>query len=148
MAEVKFYHMERSGLDEVLPKLLTTVLNKGYRIHVRCPHDKEAARLNDHLWSFDARSFLPHGIAKDGAPENQPIYLSAEEENPNGANVLFLTGGARVEDITPYEIICALFNGHDPEAVSDARRDWKEYKDAGLDVTYWQQGERGWEKKA
>jgi DNA polymerase-3 subunit chi len=42
-----------------------------------------------------------------------------------------------------------LFDGRDEDALAQARQQWKTAKGAGLDVTYWQQSERGrWEKKA
>jgi len=41
-----------------------------------------------------------------------------------------------------------LFDGRDEDAVTSARARWKALKDEGHDLTYWQQGERGWEKKA
>jgi DNA polymerase-3 subunit chi len=41
-----------------------------------------------------------------------------------------------------------LFDGQDPEAVAAARRRWSAAKAAGHALSYWQQGDRGWEKKA
>jgi len=148
MADIRFYHMERSGLDQVLPQLLGKALQGGHKIVVRCAHEAEAERLSAHLWSFDAASFLPHGSKKDGHGEAQPIWLTAENDVPNDAGVLVLTGGVEAEDTDQFEMVCDMLNGHDPQAVVAARARWKLYKEAGHDVTYWQQGDKGWEKKA
>ena len=41
-----------------------------------------------------------------------------------------------------------LFDGKDEAAVAAARARWAAAKTAGHTLTYWQQGARGWEKKA
>ena len=41
-----------------------------------------------------------------------------------------------------------MFDGRDDAAVQAARQRWSDYKANGFTVTYWQQAERGWEKKA
>jgi DNA polymerase-3 subunit chi len=104
--------------------------------------------LNQHLWTYGDRSFLPHGSARDGESAMQPIWLTAEEENPNGAEVLFLTDGAEHAQPGGFRLVCELFDGRDPEAVEAARARWRGYRAAGHEVTYWQQTDRGgWEKK-
>jgi DNA polymerase-3 subunit chi len=41
-----------------------------------------------------------------------------------------------------------LFDGGDPAAVAAARQRWTAARAGGHTLTYWQQGPRGWEKKA
>jgi DNA polymerase III subunit chi len=41
-----------------------------------------------------------------------------------------------------------LLYGNDQGAVASARVAWTEAKRAGHSLTYWQQTERGWEKKS
>jgi DNA polymerase-3 subunit chi len=101
------------------------------------------------LWTWRDDSFLPHGTCKDGNAELQPVYLTTSDENPNGATVRFLVDGAVAADLTGYARLVYLFDGHDPQAVDQARAEWTRAKAAGCAVTYWQQGESGrWEKKA
>jgi DNA polymerase-3 subunit chi len=78
---------------------------------------------------------------------DQPIWLTADAENPNTADMLMLVDSA-VADVTPYTLACEMFDGNDETAVAAARLRWTEYKAAGHAMTYWQQGERGWEKRA
>ena len=41
-----------------------------------------------------------------------------------------------------------MFDGHDSEAVEAARARWRDLKDAGYELTYWQQtAQGGWEQK-
>ena len=92
-----------------------------------------------------------HGSKKDGFADQQPIWLSADIENPNAALFLFLVDGAEenVETLTQYERVFNIFDGNSAEAVQQARRLWKEYKNSGCEVYYWQQDNAGrWIQKA
>ncbi len=101
------------------------------------------------LWTYRDDGFLPHGTVKDGHATEQPVWLTADDDNPNDAQVRFLADGADMPDYAGYQRVVLLFDGNDAEAVERARELWKAAKAAGHDATYWQQSERGrWEKKA
>lgn len=146
--EIRFYHLERSRLEDALPLLLQKSLAGGRRAVVRTGSPERTEMLNQHLWTFDPGSFLPHGSRKDGDAALQPVWLTEEEENPNNADVLFLCDGMNCEKPESFSLICALFDGNDPELLETARAQWKAWKDTGPALTYWQQGAGGWEKKA
>ena len=61
---------------------------------VRASSEEMAAALNERLWTYDDASFLPHGAAGDGDPATQPIFLTCEVENPNGATMPARLSGA------------------------------------------------------
>lgn len=149
MTEVRFYHLQRKTLEQALPELLEKVLERGWRAVVMAGSEERVEALNGHLWTYGDRSFLPHGSARDGYPQEQPIWLTVADENPNGADVLVLTDGASAGSLASYALCCELFDGRDAAAVAAARQRWTAYKAAGHKLTYWQQTERGgWEKKA
>lgn len=149
MSEVRFYHLTAQSLDQALPQILSKVLKSDRRALVKCADEKEVRRINEALWTYRQDSFLPHGSKKDGHSENQPIFLTHTDENENGAEVLILTGGATYENIDKFGLCCEMLNGHDEQAVTAARTRWKTYKEAGFDITYWQQSSAGsWNKKA
>ncbi|TQV80669.1 DNA polymerase III subunit chi [Denitrobaculum tricleocarpae] len=149
MTEVRFYHMTRSTLEAALPQMLEKTLERGQKAVVMAGSDARVEALNGHLWSYHDRSFLPHGSKKDGYPERQPVWLTIEDERPNQAEVLFLTDGATSEQLEDFQLCAVLFDGKAQEAVQAARAQWTGYKDAGHNVTYWQQDEEGrWSQKA
>lgn len=149
MTDVRFYHLQRRTLEETLPQLLEKILERGSRAVVMAGSDERVEALAAYLWTYSQRGFLPHGTARDGSASEQPVWLTAAEENPNGADVLVLTDGAASSDVGGFKICCELFDGNDDAAVQAARARWKDYASAGHAVTYWQQTERGgWEKKA
>ena len=149
MTEVYFYHLERRALDDVLPTLLELSLKRGWRAAVQAASDERVAALDTLLWAYREDSFLPHGTARDGRAQSQPIYLTAGDDNPNEAQIRFLVDGAMLVDASPYARVAYVFDGRDQDAVARARDDWQTAKAQGLAVSYWQQGADGrWEQKA
>ncbi len=148
MVEVSFYHLQREPVEVALPKILEKVLERGLRAVVVAGSRERVAGLDEQLWTYRRQSFLPHGAAGDGRAAAQPIYLTTEAENPNGATVLVLVDGADPANKSEFDRCVDLFDDNDPEAVAAARRRWQACKEQGFDVTYWQQGDSGWEKKA
>ena len=146
--EALFYHLERQPLETVLPQLLAMTLKRGWRAVVQAGTEERLETLDQLLWTFDDQAFLPHGRKQDGYAERQPIYLTTGTENPNGATVRFLVDGAEPSDPAGYARLVVIFNGRDQTALGGARELWKQLKAKGCVVTYWQQGDRGWEKKA
>lgn len=148
-AEVWFYHLQMKPLAEVLPNLVERSLERGWKVVVQAGSEERRDALDTLLWTYSDESFLPHGTRADGDPSRQPVYLTAEPDNPNDAEVRFLVDRAEPPDLAPYRRAVFIFDGNDADALQDARRRWREAKGAGLDVTYWQQDERGrWVKKA
>lgn len=151
MTRVDFYHLQQKTLDEVLPKLLQKAYSTGKRIKVKIGTEERVEFINSLLWTYNDESFLPHGSKKDGFADQQPIWLSADIENPNTALFLFLVDGAEenAETLTQYERVFNIFDGNSAEAVQQARRLWMEYKNSGCEVYYWQQDNAGkWIQKA
>ena len=149
MTEVRFYHLQSQTQGQALPFLISKALEKGHRIVVKLRNAKEVEDMDGHLWTYNANSFLPHGSAKTGSGEAQPVWLTAADENPNKADVLIVGQGTNTDMQADFSLCCEIFSGHDEGAVQEARRRWKDYKDREFGVTYWQQNERGgWDKKA
>jgi DNA polymerase III subunit chi len=147
MAEVGFYHLLSTSLERALPRLLERALGQGHRAVVRAGSPERVEQLNALLWTYDEASFLPHGAARDGNPAAHPVWLSDRLENPNGATILFLVDGVEAGDLAGYARCIDLFDGNDPDAVAAARDRWRAAAAASHTLTYWQQTEKGWEKK-
>ena len=146
MTEIRFYHLRTTALERALPQLLEKILARGTRAVVMAGSPERVAALDDALWTYDDRSFLPHGSARDGSAEEQPVWLTMQPENPNGAQVLVLTDGA-VAEIGAWPMVLEIFDGNSDAAVATARERWKAHKAAGHELAYWKQNDQGkWEK--
>jgi len=150
MAEIGFYHLTRSTLEQALPKLLGRVLAlPGGRAVVLCSARERLEALDQALWTCPEPDWLPHGhVLNEDAPHH-PIWLALEDDAPppNGARHLFLTDGAASARLAEYDRVFDLFDGNDEDAVAAARERWRAAKAAGHGLAYWQQTASGWERK-
>jgi len=146
---IDFYHLLHLPLDKALPKLLEKALSAGLRAVVMAGSRERVAHLDDLLWTYDPASFLPHGTRRLGSAERQPVWLTEEDENPNGATVLIMIDNAVSARMDQFDRCLLLFDGRDPEALQAARQRWSEWKAAGYLLVYNQQTESGgWTEKA
>jgi len=149
MAQIQFYHLTATPLERALPKLLEKIIAGGFRAAVVAESEARVEQLNQLLWTYDPGSFLPHGSAKDGHDEDQPIYLSTSVQTPNRANILVITNGVNIEGSEAVERVVDIFDGNNPDALNAARKRWQDYKNAGYALSYLQQSESGgWQQKA
>ncbi len=149
MAELWFYHLERTELEAALPPLLEKCLARGWRALVRGNSAARLDALDATLWTFRDDAFLPHGRETDPNPERQPVLLTQNPGNPNGAKALFLIDGAEPNDVADFERSCLVFDGRDQDALETARSHWKKVKAAGVTASYWKESPAGkWEKQA
>lgn len=152
--DVMFYQLLHAPLERALPLLLEKTLERGWKAVVQAGSDERVKMLDGALWTFRDDSFVPHAAQGGGDSALQPVYLTTDGENPNGAHVRFFVDGIEMApvlqaDPNSYERAVLMFDGTDDEQLSQARGQWKVLKDGGFSLQYWQQKENGgWEKKA
>jgi DNA polymerase-3 subunit chi len=147
MTGVGFYHLRTTPLERALPSILERALSQGHRIVVMAGSEERVKYLDSLLWTYAEASFLPHGSARDANAARQPVFLTERDENPNAATMLVLVDGARSARVAEFARCCDIFDGGDEAAVAAARQRWSEAKAAGHELTYWEQTEKGWEKR-
>lgn len=150
MTRIDFYHLQKNSLEEVLPKLLEKAYGLKQNIKLMVGNEERVEFLNTLLWTYNEESFLPHGSKKDGNAADQPVWLSASDDNPNQAQILFLTDGAEIEleKIEFFSRILNIFDGNNPSELEKARAFWKNLKTGGFELHYFQQNENGgWREK-
>ena len=149
MTEVLFYHLTETGLEQALPALLEKSLQRGWRVAVQTGSEERRDALDDHLWTYRDNTFLAHGTDREAHAAHQPIILTTDDGNMNGASVRFYVDGAAPGAVEDYERAVVMFDGHDQAQVEAARGQWSELRGRGCQTTYWQQSPEGrWEKKA
>jgi DNA polymerase-3 subunit chi len=154
MTEVWFYHLERRSLEQVLPILLERARERGWNAVVQATTTERVAALDDLLWTYSDGSFLPHGSARDGDGDAQPIWLTDAIDNPNGAAVRLFVDGAEVAPAladaacAPKERAIVIFDGRDEDALAAARSQFRQLREGGHDLSYWRQDADGrWAKQ-
>lgn len=149
MAEILFYHLTETKLEETLPQLLEKSIARGWRVCIHCGSQSGMEDLDNHLWTYRDDSFLAHGMASDGNADKQPILLTTSSESANNAEVRFVVELGDEPNAQECERIVYMFDGHDQKQLERARGQWSVCSDKGMDKTYWQQTpDRRWVKKA
>ena len=85
MTEILFYHLQRQPLEKVLPQLLEKSVERGWRVVVQAASDERVDALDAHLWTYRDDNFLAHGTYRENEAAMQPVLLTLNEDNPNGA---------------------------------------------------------------
>lgn len=151
MAEVLFYHLTESKLEDALPALVEKTLARGWNAVVQFENEDERDKLDEGLWTWREDSFLPHATEEGTEVDaRQPVLLTCSDGNANNAQIRFLTGGAQIDDAGSYDRVVVMFDGHDNGQLETARSQWKTLNAAGgHELTYWQQNQDGgWSRKA
>ena len=150
MGAAYFYHLTRKPLEDTLPVLLQKARQAGWRIAVRGTDHGYLEWLDEKLWQGPEEGFLPHGVAGGAHDALQPILLTTSQDAPNTPQCIMSVGGADVSaaEVQALDRVCILFAGSDPEAVQQARGQWKALTGAGCAAQYWSEESGRWEKKA
>lgn len=149
MTEILFYQLKGQTLEQVLPPLIARSLERGWRVVVQTPSEERIEALDAHLWTWREDAFLAHGTWRDAEAAEQPVLLTVNEDNPNGAAIRFLLEGAAMPaDAAAYQRLVLVFDGDDPDAVEAARARWNKAKTDGFEVIFWRTDENGrWQRQ-
>lgn len=147
--DILFYHLTETRVEDALPGLLEKSVERSWRVAVQTVDTERSTFLDNHLWTWRPESFLPHGKAGEPFETEQPILIVSDDGNSNRADVRFLVDGAEPPDLSAYQRVVFMFDGHDETQLTLARGQWKKLKGEGHSLSYWQQNQDGrWEKKA
>ena len=150
MGAAYFYHLTRQPLEDVLPMLLGKARQAGWVVLVRGGNAQRIDYLDEKLWLGPEEGFLAHGKAGGAFDTDQPILLTTDDTNINNAACVMAVDGAQVtaKEVEALDRVCILFDGNDPNAVQQARIQWKTLTSAGCSAQYWSQESGNWQKKA
>ena len=145
--EIRFYHLMTMPVEKALPKLLEKIITQGRRVLILTDSEEHAETLTTQLWTYHPSSFLPHGTHKDGFVEDQPIFLTSTEENPNKAEILIVLNGKSPQFIETFKQCLFVFEDADTSKKNAAIKEWEAYQNKPYLLSYWMQKSDGsWEK--
>jgi DNA polymerase III subunit chi len=149
MGHALFYHLTRSGAEDVVRLLAGRALAMGWRVVVRGADPAALARLDERLWLVPPDSFLPHGLAGGPHDARQPLLLTSDSTIPNGARAVLALDGAPVTaaEIAALDRVWIVFDGADPAALETARTQWRSLTGAGAEAEYWSEESGRWQMK-
>ncbi len=101
----------------------------GQRVVVRCGSVDEARALDERLWVFSEKSFVPHELV-ERADDDTPVCIAAGDSFPDAALLLNLAA-SQAPGWQRFERILEVVDG-DPERRQQARERFRSYREAGV----------------
>ena len=130
------YHVIRAPAGITTPMLVCRLAQEQHRagrsVYIRTLSQKQAAQLDDLLWTFDQGSFIPHRLASDAAdPAPVIIGLDLPDKPPQ---VLINLAKDIPDDCTPFPRILEVVDP-DPAETQAARERYRCYRELGCEIT-------------
>jgi DNA polymerase-3 subunit chi len=137
MPKIDFYILQDAAPDARLRfacRLAEKAVEQGLKVFMSTP-EEEMARLDDLLWTYSDRSFLPHEIASTASPSHERISVLIGNGSPPSTHAGLLINLSNVVP-TAFETTERLAEvvGNDNELKSQARERFKFYRDKGLTI--------------
>ena len=79
--DISFYHLTNLSLEKSLPKLIEKMLKSHLKILIYANNDELLQNLDNLLWSYSTRSFIPHATYHDKHHLKQPVIISNNISN-------------------------------------------------------------------
>ncbi len=135
MARVDFYVLSEQDDAAQLRfacRLAEKAVDQGHRVHLRTASAQQSQRLDDLLWTFADRSFLPHEISSGGAASHERVMVLVGEAAapPSHRQLLINLTDTLPEDFGDYERIAEIVPA-DAEKKRLSRERYKGYRERG-----------------
>ena len=95
--EISFYRLTTLPISKAAPKLIEKIYYSKQRLVVIAENEVMMKTLDDGLWVYSTKHFIPHGTFADEHPSDQPVYLTTKLENPNNATLVMALGRVELE---------------------------------------------------
>jgi DNA polymerase-3 subunit chi len=132
---VDFYVLSEE--DAVAPlrfacRLAEKAVEQGHRVYLRTASPPQTQRMDDLLWTFNDRSFLPHEITTGSEVGHTRVMVVIGESTapPSHRQLLINLTDAVPEDLGDYERIVEIVAA-DPEKKRLSRERYKSYRERG-----------------
>jgi DNA polymerase III subunit chi len=107
---------------------------QGLKIAVRTASPSQTAELDELMWTFSDRSFVPHGVwpAEPDFAAATPVLIASGALPESHRDVLINLADDIPADARSYARVCEVVAG-DENSKLRARVRWRGYRDAGLE---------------
>jgi DNA polymerase-3 subunit chi len=135
VTRIDFYVLTENAPDARLRyacRIAEEAAERGSRVYLQTGSTGETQRLDELLWTYNDRSFLPHEIA-GGAPPHPRVMVMLGETSPPPSHrdlLINLTDNC-TPDAPAYARIAEIVDV-DPERKRRARERYRQYREQGL----------------
>lgn len=144
MTQVDFYILEETGPRTRMLfacKLADKVAGMGHKVFVQAESEDAARELDELMWTYHDRSFLPHCLAAEPDKE-ATVHIGPGAEPAEGFHLLINLGAEVPGFFSRFERVAEVLDG-DEGRKAQGRERFRFYKDRGYPLKTNQIGGRG-----
>jgi len=127
--EIRFYHLQTQNIPQALPAILAKALAGNRRIVVKGTNEKQIEKLNEHLWTYQPDSFLPHGLV--GSEDAGRVGIGWGQD-PQAHDDLLINLDLLVPPFFSRFHRVAEVVTQDPQSLEALRASWSFYRERGF----------------
>ncbi|MCP5141642.1 MAG: DNA polymerase III subunit chi [Gammaproteobacteria bacterium] len=134
MSQVTFYILAQDSVTHrhrFACRLAEKAYEQGKKVYVVAADAREAALLDDLLWTWNDGAFLPHLPARD-ATDDTPIHVGSPQDRPIPADVLLTLAPITPAYFPEYERVAEIID-QEPTRLQEGRARFRAYRDAGIE---------------
>jgi DNA polymerase-3 subunit chi len=136
MTSVDFYILrESSRMDrlQLTCRLVEKAFRAGKRICINTASEAEARTLDEMLWTFSEKSFLPHDLADTGDSELSPVKIFSGLGDTDEHEVLINLAEEVPVCFSQFERLLEPVD-QVPQNLENGRKRYRYYRDCGYDI--------------
>jgi DNA polymerase III subunit chi len=138
VSRVDFYVLSQDGGDarlRIACRLAEKAYEQGKRVYLQTSSSAETQRLDDLLWTFSDRSFLPHEVAGDAGPSHERVMILVGERTAPSTHRQLLVNltDTLPTPVSDYERVAEIVDT-DPERKRLSRERYKAYREQGCEL--------------
>ena len=133
MTHVEFIKLNRPERARILCDLAEEFYDAGKRILVLVQDDNQGVTLDRFMWTWKKGAFIPH-VYDNGSVDchDEPVVISTDEENPNGAQVLLMGAPCSLDFVRHFQHVVDFAEAFDDARLEESRERFKLYREQGF----------------
>lgn len=132
--KVVFYDLDLSQRLELVAKLASAAWERRRTMLIRCRAD-EVAAIDEHLWTFQEASFLPHEVVRPNQPlkdSDARLLISAHDLKPAKPDLLLELTPCAFEFSQQFATVIHVIDATTPQTLNDSRARYKAWVQSGI----------------
>ena len=137
--EISFYHLTSTPIEKALPHLVFKIYNANAHCLIVCRDTQQMKEINDLLWTFSTKKFIPHGSTEEENKSIQPVLVSTSiDELSNTPEVVVILNNQNIEENTNFKkYIYMAYGNKDDSNLIDFYNSYQSYTNKGYKTKLW-----------
>jgi len=136
MTRIDFYILENKAAvahNKFVCQLAEKIYKSGHQLLINTDSENVAQRLDDMLWTFRDRGFIPHTIYQQNGSQIEPVLINYSQEPDTHSDVLLNLAKEVPTFFSRFQRVTEIV-GQENEQKQLARQRYKFYRDRGYQV--------------